>query len=619
MPSSWGNGAFSALSFLYLVSNALTGPLLDAWSKADAFPELFGLELDYNRLTGTLPEDWAATGVFSRLHVLSVAYNNISGSIPDSWGSSAVFPSLQALGLGGTKLQGGLPAFDDINLQFLYLARNSLNGSLDAFWSSSAPLQLVELSENSLSGSLPEVGSALSQLTFLNLNLNQLQGSLPLTWLQADSLMSHVTVLNVDNLWKASVRSSVWRKQLCLQSKLYDADVTGASQALLLQQQGHLQSVQGSLPKNATEYRLNPNDGYGLSMQTYFVLAALDYNQLASVSAICANSGAHNILLIAWLVFGVCCALAIALYILAGYCFTTTHTNKHAVRLRTRLLPWLFPLYKVASVLREAFWGLAMLAFYYYDLVSNIVVLKHVRGKWPGDILAAVFLFHFAFVGAVVAYQGLRHRAIAKHASISRNFDIVTALLAVVASPFMIPTILFLDTLSFVRQVFLCAMHIVQWPTLKWLCPVYMSMFGLYQCVRADNPLGLNWLDLEEYEGTHNLIAALFQSLPTAVLNSILLALGNKPSHGEFLSNQLFIVAFVASALAMWRSLAMILWKAYSTTEPASQSACSVALGGMLAPDQVKTTHGNSSVACLVDRYQSSGLQTLGAPGTGTA
>ena len=50
--------------------------------------------------------------------------------------------------------------------------------------------------------------------------------------------------------------------------------------------------------------------------------------------------------------------------------------------------------------------GLGGLAFYYDDLVSNIVVLAQVWSKWPASVLLAIFLFHFAMTGAIVAFHG---------------------------------------------------------------------------------------------------------------------------------------------------------------------------------------------------------------------
>ncbi len=74
--------------------------------------------------------------------------------------------------------------------------------------------------------------------------------------------------------------------------------------------------------------------------------------------------------------------------------------------------------------------------------------------------------------------------------------------------------------------------------------------------------VGLNKVDLENYEGMHNLIAACLQSLPTVILNSVLFSLGNNPSHGIFLSDNLFVAAIVASCLAMLKTLMELLWQA---------------------------------------------------------
>ncbi|KAL0021536.1 hypothetical protein WJX77_005413 [Trebouxia sp. C0004] len=73
----------------------------------------------------------------------------------------------------------------------------SFDSNLGPLWASLAPLQLISLTNNSLSGSLPDIASALSQLRFLNLVDNCLEGTVPLSWLQAGSLLSHISALTV--------------------------------------------------------------------------------------------------------------------------------------------------------------------------------------------------------------------------------------------------------------------------------------------------------------------------------------------------------------------------------------------------------------------------------------
>ena len=51
--------------------------------------------------------------------------------------------------------------------------------------------------------------------------------------------------------------------------------------------------------------------------------------------------------------------------------------------------------------------GLGGLAFYYYDLISSIVVLAQIWGSWPAGILIAILFVHFAITGAIVAFHAV--------------------------------------------------------------------------------------------------------------------------------------------------------------------------------------------------------------------
>ncbi len=65
-----------------------------------------------------------------------------------------------------------------------------------------------------------------------------------------------------------------------------------------------------------------------------------------------------------------------------------------------------------------------------------------------------------------------------------------------------------------------------------WVRSGYLVAFRAHHRLRSFDYLGFSWVDLENYKSMHTLIAACLQSLPTVVLNSTLLSLGNKPSHG---------------------------------------------------------------------------------------
>ena len=70
---------------------------------------------------------------------------------------------------------------------------------------------------------------------------------------------------------------------------------------------------------------------------------------------------------------------------------------------------------------------------------------------------------------------------------------------------------------------------------LQWVCPGFLVAFSIHRCLHDYGYLGFSWIDLDGYEGMRNVVAAFLQSLPTVILNSVLFALGNKPSHGIFL------------------------------------------------------------------------------------
>ena len=117
----------------------------------------------------------------------------------------------------------------------------------------------------------------------------------------------------------------------------------------------------------------------------------------------------------------------------------------------------------------------------------------------------------------------------------------------------------------------------------------------------------------------HNLIAAVLQSLPTVILNSVLFSLGKKPSHGVFLSNRLFVAAIAASCLAMLKCLVYVLWQASKSSVNPVRLAVSVIVGQTLAGVEDRTQASDDStqvgsIALLVRQYELSGSAPLSAP-----
>jgi len=444
LPAAWGApGAFKQLIYLEFSSIYVTGGLPVAWASPHGFQQIQVLYCqDSVSLGGTLPESWASSGAFPNLQEMILYNFSIGGTIPASWGFPDAFPKLQRLNLDSSNLQGNMPAFNNAALAGLDLDDCKLDGSLGMFWSSSAPLQAVSLSGNHISGSLPDVPGALSELTLLDLGDNQLTGTLPLSWLQEGHLLSHVSVLDVGHVWQRSVDLTNWRQQLCLQMNLYDLDVTGQQARLLPDERQSWEIYENN--SNADNGNISDwlQEGMALSQYTLGYLVQTTNNQLTSVRDICANDDSSHVLLIVWLVFGGSCLLVSAVYV--GLQRNKVHGSGHPVLWR-RLLH----VCEAIEALYEVCYGLGGLAFYYYDLITSIIVLAQVWGKWPASALMAIFLVHFAITGIIVAFHGI-YKLFDVQYDLSETglcLSVLVATLSLLCGPLMVPIVLLLDTM----------------------------------------------------------------------------------------------------------------------------------------------------------------------------
>ena len=463
---------------------------------------------------------------------------------------------------------------------------------------------------------MPDTAGALDHLISIDLSQNQLEGPVPLSWLQADGFLSHVFFLNVDSVCQGSVALTSWRQQLCLKKNLCDTDVTGQSLALLPKLAQSLPDTQLLYENDDDEVQFFSEKDFEQAVSRQFFFQVKDglqfsNNQLVSVRDICANHGSRKLLLIAWLLFGACCLTVVAVYICAQ-CVLKGHDSAKS---KVKSLVKCPCFWATSGQVYRTFSGLGMLAFYHYDLVTSIVVLGQVWGTWPGGVLMTVFLVHFA-TGAVVLFHGLyKFAGLKNHLSGPQLLTFILGA-AVVFSPLMIPIVLVLDTLAFVRQVLKCAKQIAALSGFWWSRPRNLAAVVIFGLLHRCHYFGLRWVDLEEYESMHNLIAAVLQSIPTVVLNSVLFSLGNKPSHGVFLPNGLFVAAIAASCLVTLKCLVVVLWQAFRSSINPIRLAVSLIVGQTLAgvEDRSQASDQVGSIALLVRQYELSGSAPLSAP-----
>ena len=452
VPEAWGGAdAFpGGLTVLTLYSNQLRGTLYDSWGLPGAFRDLQILMLNNMDVEGTLPDSWASTpGAFQALHSLYLGGLELQATLPASWGSPQAFPMLEDLYIADTNVDGMVPAFDNANLALLTMANCSLGSTLDLFWNSTAPLTQVDLSWNYITGRLPADAPALRGLQALTLYYNQLQGTLPLSWLQegGGGVLSHMPYMVLGQVWDDSVAKSDWRQDLCLRKDLYAPDVAAKQisqiPALLLQLEGQTDPNQNLLDSSADGWLQDQLNIASAQHLTNFLQPGS--NQLRDVRSIGANQDAGRWLLALWLAFGGCCIVVVS-----GYaCLQLFDGKSVAAQLkRSACLAW--PWSRLEP-LGGTTYGLASLAFYYYELVTNIVVLTLVWGQWPGWVLFSIFVFHFATTGTVVVYHTL-HRAILRRYYQTRHkalFCTCVCMLSGLCSPAIIPVVVALDTSAF--------------------------------------------------------------------------------------------------------------------------------------------------------------------------
>ncbi|KAL2343757.1 hypothetical protein Fmac_005042 [Flemingia macrophylla] len=169
IPPAIGN--LTKLHYLYITHTNISGEIPDFLSQITT---LVTLDFSYNALSGTLP---ASLSKLPNLVGITFDGNRISGAIPDSYGSfSNLFTSMT---LSRNSLSGRIPGtLAKLNLAFVDLSRNMLEGDASVLFGSEKNTQKIVLAKNALAFDLGKVGLS-ENLNGLDLRNNRIYGTLP--------------------------------------------------------------------------------------------------------------------------------------------------------------------------------------------------------------------------------------------------------------------------------------------------------------------------------------------------------------------------------------------------------------------------------------------------------
>ncbi|KAF1876393.1 hypothetical protein Lal_00029741 [Lupinus albus] len=159
------------LRYIYITHTNISSSIPEFMSRIQT---LVTIDFSYNKLSGELP---SSLSLLPNLVGITFNDNFLSGPIPESYGSfSNLFTSIT---LQRNQLSGNVPAtLAKLNLAFVDLSSNRLEGDASVFFGSEKNTQKIILAKNKLAFDIGKVGLS-SNLNTLDIRNNYIYGKLP--------------------------------------------------------------------------------------------------------------------------------------------------------------------------------------------------------------------------------------------------------------------------------------------------------------------------------------------------------------------------------------------------------------------------------------------------------
>eukprot|EP00884_Botryococcus_braunii_P009340 jgi/Botrbrau1/18407/Bobra.0794s0001.1 len=489
LPREWGQ--LKRLTGLYLADNNLSGSLPPEWS---GLKNLAVLSIQNNRLVGALPPDWAELG---KLVALSVRNNSLSGTVPlRQWNSMA---NLKILDASVNRLSGSLPS-DVLFAAVTLLAENQLSGSLP---NNMTGARLLNLSSNLFSGALPDPLTA-PQVEALYLGGNPgLRKPVPDCWLYHRSCLPALKLLSDGGLLWGSASTYAWRRRNCRDELAFQwGDERNISSSLQQLFQADDDVPMLNITNYTGEMNFDDNDG--------------DYDDVVDqdINRLCRNENVPQVLGGLWGAF-------VAL-VLGGYA------------LRKVVIPWW-------RAFVNSSWGLGggtltnmagplFASFYWYDWVTDMLVIQEVWPAWTGALLLSFALLNYVVAGWVMVLHSCRI-ATSKDRHHPSELLVVKVMLWTMGWPLITALVPLLDTVVL-------------------LLYLLEDMYIPFIQIRS--------LDIDGFMHMRDVVKALATALPSAVLTSAVYARGNSPDVRLVYTEEVFVASLMGS-------LMLVLWAWYSS------------------------------------------------------